>query len=150
MTNRPRPRIAFVQSCWHRDIVDQTRAGFLDVVTEDRATVEVFEVPGVFELPLHVRHVAEAGGFDAVAVAGFVVDGGIYRHDFVAQAVIHGLMRVQLDLKVPVFSGVLTPQQFHEHDTHRDFFSLHMLDKGRELGGACLATLDARAQVSSR
>lgn len=150
MINRLRPRIAFVQSCWHRDIVDQARLGFLDIAKSDLAAVEVFEVPGAFELPLHTRHVAETGGFDAVAVAGFVVDGGIYRHEFVAQAVIDGLMRVQLDLQVPVFSGVLTPQQFHAHDTHRNFFHQHMLEKGHELGSACLATLDARALVSSR
>lgn len=139
-----------MQSCWHRDIVDQARLGFLEVATTGTAEVEVFEVPGAFELPLHVRHVAETGEFDAVAVAGLVVDGGIYRHEFVASAVIDGLMRVQLDLAVPVFSGVLTPQQFHDHDTHRDFFHTHMLDKGRELGRACLATLEARALVSSR
>lgn len=151
MTSPPRRHlIAFIQSSWHEDIVNQARVGFLEVVTDEHADVETFEVPGAFELPLHARHAAQTGAFDAVAVAGFVVDGGIYRHEFVAHAVIDGLMRVQLELGVPVFSGVLTPQQFHEHDTHRNFFQKHMLEKGRELGRSCLATMDARALVSSR
>jgi len=140
------PVIAFVQSCWHRDIVDQARDGFLAQVG-DQATVEVFEVPGAFELPLHARCVADSGRFDAVVAAGFVVDGGIYRHEFVAEAVISGLMRVQLDSGVPVFSSVLTPQQFHESPTHVEFFRSHMVEKGHEVAAACLQTLQARSQV---
>lgn len=140
------PTIAFVQSCWHRDIVDQARDGFLAEVA-DTATVEVFEVPGAFELPLHARCVAESGRFDAVVAAGFVVDGGIYRHEFVADAVISGLMRVQLDSGVPVFSSVLTPQQFHESPTHIDFFRNHMIEKGHEVASACMQTLAARSKV---
>lgn len=149
--NEPRPeqlRIAFVQSRWHDEIVGQARVGFLEVV-DGRAAVETFEVPGAFELPLHVRTVAETGRFDAVVAAGFVVDGGIYRHEFVADAVIGGLMRVQLDVGVPVFSSVLTPQQFHDSDDHRRFFTDHMLGKGREVAGACLATLEARTLVTA-
>jgi 6,7-dimethyl-8-ribityllumazine synthase len=140
-------RIAFVQSTWHREIVDQALAGLLDVI--DHNALETFEVPGAFELPLHARLLADTGRFDAVIAAGFVVDGGIYRHEFVADAVISGLMRVQLDTLVPVFSCVLTPQQFHEHDTHQEFFRAHMVEKGREVARACLATLDARALISA-
>lgn len=141
-------RIAFVQSLWHRDIVDQALVGFRAAMP-DGVEVETFEVPGAFELPLHARLLADTGRFDAIVAAGFVVDGGIYRHEFVADAVISGLMRVQLDTLVPVFSSVLTPQQFHEHDTHVEFFRNHMVEKGREVARACLATLDARALVGA-
>lgn len=140
------PTIAFVQSCWHRDIVDRARDGFLAEIA-DHANVERFEVPGAFELPLHARCLADSRRFDAVVAAGFVVDGGIYRHEFVADAVISGLMRVQLDSGVPIFSSVLTPQQFHESPTHVQFFSDHMIEKGHEVATACLQTLAARAQV---
>lgn len=139
-------RVAFVQSCWHRNIVDRSRDGFIGEVGE-RADVEIFEVPGAFELPLHVRCLAETGRFDAVVAAGLVVDGGIYRHEFVADAVIGGLMQVQLETGVPVFTCVLTPQQFHEHEQHISFFEQHMVDKGREVAATCLATLEARAQL---
>lgn len=141
------PHIAFVQSLWHRDIVDQALVGFCDVVA--RTDVETFEVPGAFELPLHVRLLANTGRFDAIVAAGFVVDGGIYRHEFVADAVIGGLMRVQLDTALPVFSCVLTPQQFHDHDAHQAFFRNHMVEKGREVARTCLAALAARALVTA-
>ena len=141
------PHLAFVQSCWHRDIVDQARDSFVAEIGE-QARVDLFEVPGAFELPLHARALADTGRFDAVVTAGFVVDGGIYRHEFVADAVISGLMRVQLDSGVPVFSSVLTPQQFHESQTHVDFFRDHMVEKGREVARACIATLQARLALA--
>jgi len=138
-------RIAFVQSCWHKDIVDRCRAGFVPElerlgIAKDR--IDFFEVPGAFEIPLQVKLLAKSGRYAAIVAAGFVVDGGIYRHEFVAAAVISALMRVQLDTEVPVLSAVLTPQRFHEHQEHRDFFLEHFVVKGAEAGRACARTIE--------
>jgi len=141
-------RIAFTQSCWHRDIVDRAWDGFTEIVG-DQAAIERFEVPGAFELPLLCQRLAATGRFSAVVAAGFVVDGGIYRHEFVADAVIKGLMQVQLAVDVPVFSVVLTPQMFHEHQDHSTFFTNHMIGKGREAAESCLATLRTHQALAS-
>ena len=77
-----------------------------------------------------------------------VVDGGIYRHEFVAHAVIDGLMRVQLDTGIPVISAVLTPKEFHEHADHLKFFSDHFVKKGVEAARACLATIAALRKIA--
>jgi len=152
------PRIAFVQSCWHREIVDQARDSFLKNITVQgfhRKQVDCYEVPGAFEIPLHAKLLAESQRYSAVVAAGFVVDGGIYRHDFVAGSVIDALMAVQLETRVPVISVVLTPQHFHEHGEHREFFLQHFLIKGAEAAQACAATirgmkkLQAMANTSS-
>lgn len=133
--------VAFVQSCWHREIVDRCRDAFLLAIAADgNLDVDVFEVPGAFELPFHAQLLAGTGGYRAVVAAGLVVDGGIYRHEFVADAVVSGLMQVQLTSGVPVLSAVLTPHQFHEHDTHAAFFAEHMTTKGEEVAAACIAT----------
>ena len=50
-------------------------------------------------------------------------------------------MMVQLETGVPVFSAVLTPQQFHEHAEHRRFFAEHFVVKGTEVASACLRTV---------
>jgi len=137
-------RIAFVQSLWHREIVDEARDSFLAEVQERGVAadqVDLFEVTGAFEIPLHAKRLAESGRYRAVVAAGLVVDGGIYRHDFVAEAVIDGLMRVQLDTGVPVFSAVLTPHHFHEHSDHERFFHDHFQVKGREVAKACTETV---------
>lgn len=146
------PRIAFVQSCWHKDIVDRCRESFTAEMIKrgfSEADIEVFEVPGAFEIPLQAKMLARTGRYAAIVASGFVVDGGIYRHEFVADAVISGLMRVQLETDVPVISAVLTPQRFHEHDVHHHFFHEHFVVKGAEAANACAATLANVARVSA-
>ncbi|MBU9767316.1 6,7-dimethyl-8-ribityllumazine synthase [Mycobacterium sp. TNTM28] len=137
-------QIAFVQATWHRSIVDKAREGFTDQIGTHgfgSDALEFFEVPGAFEIPLTAKRLARTGRYRAVVAAGLVVDGGIYRHDFVATAVIDGLMRVQLDTDVPVFSVVLTPHHFHEHDEHIAYFTRHFVKKGAEAANAVAATL---------
>jgi 6,7-dimethyl-8-ribityllumazine synthase len=139
-------RIAFVQSSWHKDLVDQIHSAFVTEagqlgIAESR--VDRFEVTGAFEIPLHAKRLAESGAYEAIVAAGLVVDGGIYRHEFVADAVIGGLMRVQLDSGVAVISAVLTPHHFHEHEAHRAFFFEHLQTKGTEAARACAHTVEA-------
>ena len=144
-------RIAFVQSGWHQDIVNQGRDAFLAEIARrgvPRASVDIYTVPGAFEIPLHAKLLAKTGRYAAIVACGFIVDGGIYRHEFVASAVINALMSVQLETEVPVFSCVLTPQHFHEHADHRGFFIQHFLVKGTEVATACLDALDGLATVN--
>jgi 6,7-dimethyl-8-ribityllumazine synthase len=57
---------------------------------------------------------------------------------------------VQLETEVPIISVVLTPQQYHEHDAHRDFFRNHFLIKGEEAAEACRAVIDGLNEIRSR
>lgn len=145
--------IAFVRAGWHADIVGQGLSGFsaecVRLWPAGPPAIEVFEVPGAFEIPLLAQTLARRGGTHAIVACALVVDGGIYRHDFVAHAVIDGLMRVQLDTGVPVFSVVLTPKDFHEHAAHRDFFTQHFVAKGAEAARAVAQTLAAHAALAS-
>jgi 6,7-dimethyl-8-ribityllumazine synthase len=145
-------RIAFISSSWHGDIVKKARDAFLDECEQsnvDRHHVDQFEVPGAFEIPLHAKKLAQTGLYDAIVACGLVANGGIYRHEFVASAVIDGLMRVQLDTEVPVLSAVLTPRDFHEHGDHHRFFSEHFVKKGTEVAKACLATITSLRALSA-
>src|ERR1700690_2425180 len=93
-------RLAFLQSSWHETIVDKCRESFMaeiEALGVSPHAVDFFRVTGAFEIPLHAKRLAAPGRYSAVVAAGLVVDGGIYRHEFVAEAVIQGLMRVQLD-----------------------------------------------------
>ena len=138
-------RIAFIQARWHRDIVDNCRDAFaaeIATLTGGRYEIDYFEVPGAFEIPLRAKRLARGARYDAVVGAALVVDGGIYRHEFVAQAVIHGLMQVGLETDVPVLSAVLTPHHFHSNAEHQTFFAEHFRVKGREVAAACLAIVE--------
>ena len=150
MNQSPQTQIAYIQAGWHKEIVDQGRIAFVAEmeklgVSSDR--IEVFDVPGSLEILLQAKLLAKRGRFAAIVTAGLIVDGGIYRHEFVADAVIGGLMQVQLEVEVPVLSLVLTPQQFHEHEAHHDFFREHFKVKGAEAAHACAQTLENLANL---
>jgi 6,7-dimethyl-8-ribityllumazine synthase len=140
-------RYAFVKAAWHADIVDQALRGFCELIPAD--LVDVFDVPGAFEMPLLARDLAASGRYGAVACAAFVVDGGIYRHDFVAQAVVDGLMRAGLDTGIPVLSVSLTPHHYQDTDHHNAIYRAHFVDKGREAASAALSIAKARAAIAA-
>ncbi len=138
-------RYAFVKANWHSDIVDQALEGFQQLIPADQ--IDVFDVPGAFEMPLLARDLAQTGKYAAVACAAFLVDGGIYRHDFVAQAVVDGLMRAGMDTGVPVLSVSLTPHQYQETDHHNAIYRAHFVEKGREAAQAALKITETRAAL---
>jgi 6,7-dimethyl-8-ribityllumazine synthase len=137
-------RFAFVEAAWHADIVHQARDAFFAEMALGgfgAGAIDVFDVPGAFEIPLHAQRLARSGRYAAVVGSALVVDGGIYRHDFVSQTVVQALMDVQLDTGVPMISAVLTPHHFHEHAEHRKYFLRHFAVKGTEAAQACLQTV---------
>ena len=145
-------RIAVICSTWHSDIVDKAKQALLAEFHRSPmppGQVDQFEVPGAFEIPLLAQRLARSGLYDAVVACGLVVNGGIYRHEFVGAAVIDGLMRVQLDTGVPVMSAVLTPRDFHEHEEHQRFFSEHFAKKGVEVARACIETIAGLRRVDA-
>lgn len=89
-------------------------------------------------MPLLAQKLAETGKYDAIAAAALVVDGGIYRHDFVAHSVVSGLMDVGLKTGVPVLSVSLTPHHFQPSSVHQDFFFRHFEEKGEEAANAAV------------
>ena len=145
-------RLAFVAARWHADIVQQARLGVeaelqAQGVSLDR--IDTFEVPGAFEIPLFAKRLAMTGRYAGVAGGALVVDSGIYRHDFVSAAVVNGLMTVQLETGVPMFSVVLTPHQFHSHEEHQRFFHEHFLLKGKEAAQACLFAISGLRAIAA-
>ena len=140
-------RYAFVKANWHAEIVDQALAGFCELIP--RAQVDVIDVPGAFEMPLMAQRLAGTGGYGAVICAALVVDGGIYRHDFVASAVVDGLMQAGLKTGVPVLSVSLTPHHFQETEHHIGIFKAHFVEKGREAARAALMLEGAEGAVKA-
>jgi len=140
-------RYAFIKAGWHSDIVDQALEGFQQIIPAEN--IDVFDVPGAFEMPLAAKSLAKTGKYAAIAAAALVVDGGIYRHDFVAQAVVTGLMQASLETDVPVLSVSLTPHHFQETDHHTAIYREHFVLKGREAANAALQISTFRQQLSA-
>lgn len=153
MTNTTPPRIAFIKARWHADVVDQAWKGFTEAAAKGipGAQIDSFDVPGAFEMPLLAKKLAQTGRYDAVVAAALVVDGGIYRHDFVAQAVVSGLMTAGLETGVPCFSVSLTPHHYQETEHHNRIYREHFVTKGAEAAEAVrqMLQLDAAMAASS-
>jgi len=131
-------RVAFVQSAWHRDVVTECREAFLAEIEDRhiaRAHIDVFEVPGAFEIPLHVQLLAKTRRYTAIVAAGLVIDD-----EYIAETVIRSLMEVQLRTEIPVFSAVVTPEQFRQ-TADAEFLRQHFAAKGVEVAEACANTL---------
>src|SRR5258707_6319305 len=131
-------RVAFVQSAWHRDVIEQCRLAFLTEIEQrgiERARIDLFEVPGSFEIPLHVQLLAKTRRYTAIVAAGLVVDD-----EYIAENVIRALMDVQLRTEMPVFSAVVTPQHVHENAVDFDFFLKHFANNGVEMAVGCANT----------
>jgi 6,7-dimethyl-8-ribityllumazine synthase len=81
------------------------RAAFAEA---GHADVEVFEVPGAFELPLAASYAAKSGRFAGVACLGAVIRGETDHYDFVCAEAARGIQQVALNTGVPCAFGVLT------------------------------------------
>jgi 6,7-dimethyl-8-ribityllumazine synthase len=88
-----------------RRLVDGARAAFAE---HDVQAVEVFDVPGAFELPLAASYAAGSGRFAGVACLGAVIRGETDHYDFVCAETARGVMEVGLRTGVPCAFGVLT------------------------------------------
>lgn len=139
-------KIAFIKARWHADIVDRAHEGFRVALADAGRAADIlaYDVPGAFEMPLLAKKLGESGRFDAIVAAALVVNGGIYRHEFVAQAVVSGLMDAQMTTGVPTFSVSLTPHHFQPTDEHHAFFSEHFVKKGREAAEAVMMMADLK------
>ena len=144
-------KIAYIEAGWHNDIVSRARQTFTQKMSERGVSdIELFTVPGSLEIPLQTKLLAKTGQYDVIVAAGLIVDGGIYRHDFVASTVLDAMMQVSLESEIPVLSVVLTPHYFHEHGEHHDFFFNHFLKKGEEAANACILTLENMMALKGR
>jgi 6,7-dimethyl-8-ribityllumazine synthase len=143
-------KIAYIQAAWHTNITDRCKEAFTEEIQRQGyqgSDLDFFSIPGSLEVPLFSKKLALTGRYLAICASGLVVDGGIYRHEFVAQAVLNGIVQVGLETGVPVLSAVLTPHHFHEHEAHERFFEQHMLVKGKELAESCAAIVKSLASI---
>ncbi len=70
--------------------------------------IDIFWVPGAFEIPLAAQKAAQSGKYDAVICVGVVIRGATPHFDYVAGMAANGIARVSLDTGIPVLFGVLT------------------------------------------
>ncbi|MGA1110951.1 MAG: 6,7-dimethyl-8-ribityllumazine synthase [Ilumatobacteraceae bacterium] len=76
--------------------------------------IEVFWVPGAYEIPVMARLMAVSQKYDALVALGAVIRGETAHFDYVAGPCADGIMQVQLETLVPIGFGVLTVENVEQ------------------------------------
>jgi 6,7-dimethyl-8-ribityllumazine synthase len=140
-------RYAIVAGTFYRELADQLIASASAAFTDAGAEgVDVFEVPGAFELPPAARWCAESGRYAGVACVGAVIRGETTHYDYVCGESARGIMDVQLATGVPCGFGVLTVESMEQA---RARAGGGKRDSGRHAAEAVLALEAVRAQLGA-
>ena len=142
-------RIALVAARFNAPLVERMLAGARAAWARHGGApqdLEVFRVPGAFELPLACRQAAWSGRYAAVVALGCVIRGDTPHFDYVAGQCAQGLMQAGLETGLPVVFGVLTvedeAQALERADAAR-------LDKGGEAVESAIETARALAAIAA-
>ena len=104
-------RFAIVASRFNDEIVSKMLDGALECLARHRAdddAVDVYRVPGAFEIPTLVASLIARGGYDAIITLGCLLRGDTPHFDFISAQVTNELSRLSVDTKFPVAFGVIT------------------------------------------
>jgi 6,7-dimethyl-8-ribityllumazine synthase len=100
---------AIVVGRFYEDLAERLVEGARAELSEAGAEeVEVFDVPGAYELPLAASYAAASGRYDGVVCLGAVIRGDTSHYDYVCTEAARGIQDVQLRTGVPCGFGVLT------------------------------------------
>jgi 6,7-dimethyl-8-ribityllumazine synthase len=100
-------------------LVDGAKRGLHDCAVAD-ADIDVFDVPGCFELPLACRNLFDTQRYHALVALGAVVRGETSHFDFVAGQCARGIMDVGLSTGMPIGFGVLTTDSYDQAEERSD------------------------------
>ncbi|MGC4114357.1 MAG: 6,7-dimethyl-8-ribityllumazine synthase [Myxococcales bacterium] len=104
-------KVALVVSRFNSFITEELLTGAVDALVRHGVAdgdIEVFRVPGTFELPQVARRVAMSGKYDALVALGAVIRGGTPHFDYIAAEVSKGIAQLSLEAPCAVSFGVLT------------------------------------------
>ncbi len=104
-------RFAIVVSRWNDFISSRLLEGALDALERlgaDEKQIQVFKVPGAFEIPLLALTAADSGKFDAIICLGTIIRGQTPHFEYITGEVTRGIGEAGLQTGVPVVFGVVT------------------------------------------
>ena len=107
-------RYAVVVGRFYEELAEKLVEGARRVFEEAGAEVDVFDVPGAFELPMAAKICAQTGRYEGIACCGAVIRGETTHYDYVCSEAARGIQQVQLETGVPCGFGVLTVENYDQ------------------------------------
>lgn len=138
-------RFAICVARFYDELADRLERGARGALPPD-AEVEVFAVPGAFELPMAAKLCAGSGRFDGVICLGAVIRGETDHYDYVCGEAARGIQDVQLQTGVPCSFGVLTVDNYDQALARS---GEGKRDSGAHAAEAVLALLEIKSSLPS-
>ena len=110
-------RVAVIAARWNGEITDGLLSGAIKGLTRHgiaQNNIEIFRVPGAFELPLASQRAARTGRFSAIISLGCVIRGDTPHFDYVCSETTRGIGQVSLNENLPVAFGLLTTDNLEQ------------------------------------
>ncbi len=147
-------KIAYIEASWHYDIVKNAHKWFEEQLKSydfwEKVEIEKFKVPGSLEIPMLSQKIIDRWDFDYIIWVWLVVDGWIYEHRFVGNAILQGLVKISTESRIPIFSVILTPQSFDENSTPDiQKFATHFITKWKEAWNALIQMYETLKQLEN-
>jgi 6,7-dimethyl-8-ribityllumazine synthase len=139
-------RVAICVARFYEDLAERLIAGARSVLDEAGVTeIDVFDVPGAYELPLAAKYAAESGRYAGVVCLGAVIRGETSHYDYVCGESARGIQDVQLETGVPCSFGVLTVDNLDQALARSGG---DKRDSGRHAAEAVLALLKIKQELA--
>jgi 6,7-dimethyl-8-ribityllumazine synthase len=142
-------RFAIVASRWNDFISSRLVEGALDALERlgaEEKLVEVYKVPGAFEIPLLALKLAGSGKFDAIICVGTIIRGQTPHFEYITSEVASGIAQAALQTGVPVVFGVVTADTV---DQAIDRAGVKLGNKGFEAGTTAVELVNLYKTLTS-
>jgi 6,7-dimethyl-8-ribityllumazine synthase len=140
-------RFAIVVGRFYEELAERLVASATQLFEEAGAdAIDVFDVPGAFELPMAAHMAAQTGRYDGIACLGAVIRGETSHYDHVCAEAARGIQDVALRTGVPCGFGVLTVETMEQA---MDRSGGDKRDQGTDAAAAVLALARVRAELRS-
>ncbi|HEV7774685.1 MAG TPA: 6,7-dimethyl-8-ribityllumazine synthase [Conexibacter sp.] len=143
----PEQRFALIVGRFYTELAERLVAGATEAL-QPHGEIDVYDVPGAFELPLAAKYAAESGRYAAVVALGAVIRGETDHYDYVCGEAARGIQQVQLLTGVPVGFGVLTVDSMEQALARVQGGPKR--DSGAHAAEAVLASLAIKDELSRR
>lgn len=141
-------KLAIILSRFNDFIGNQLLEGVLDCLKEHKIAdenIELFKVPGAYEIPVAAESLAKQKKFDVIITLGAVIRGETPHFDYVASAASSGVLQVSIKHCIPVIFGVLTTDTIEQA---RERAETKALNKGKDFALAALEMADLLKKIS--
>ncbi|MCS7245356.1 MAG: 6,7-dimethyl-8-ribityllumazine synthase [candidate division WOR-3 bacterium] len=100
--------IGIVASSFNSLITKNLLEGAESVLKKNGLSYEIYFVNGSFEIPIMIKLLSKLKKFDGFIAIGCIIKGETEHDKYIAKALIYGIMKLSLELEIPITFGIIT------------------------------------------